>query len=38
MITIDYDYIAHTELMRRVEFIRADPICKSIEIFGHPTT
>ena len=37
MITIDYDYIAYFELMRRVEFIRADPICKSIEIYQSPS-
>lgn len=37
MITIDYDYIAYTELMRRVEFIKKDSICKSIEIYQSPS-
>ena len=37
MITIDYDYIAYTELMRRVEFIKKDSIFKSIKIMQSPS-
>ena len=37
MLKLDYDYIAYTELMRRVKFIRADPIFKSIKIMQSPS-
>ena len=37
MLKLDYDYIAYSELMRRVEFIRADPICKTIDIRQSPS-
>ena len=37
MLKIDYDYIAYTELMRRVEFIKNNLITKSIQIYQSPS-
>ena len=37
MLKLDYDYIAYTELMRRVEFIKKDSIFKSIKIMQRPS-
>ena len=37
MLKLDYDYIAYTELMRRVEFIKKDSIFKSIKIMQSPS-
>jgi len=37
MITIDYDNIAYTELMSRIEFIKNNLITKSIKIYQSPS-
>ena len=37
MIKIDYDNIAHSELNKRLEFIKNNPITKSIKIFQSPS-
>jgi hypothetical protein len=37
MLKLDYDYIAYTELMRRVNFIKKYDIVKSIKIYQSPS-
>lgn len=37
MIKIDYDNIAYSELNKRLEFIKNNPITKSIKIFQSPS-
>ena len=37
MITIDYDYISYEPLMKKVEFIKNNPICKRITIYQSPS-
>lgn len=37
MIKIDYDNIAYSELNKRLEFIKSNPITKSIKIFQSPS-
>ncbi len=37
MLKLDYDYIAYTELKKRVEFIKKHEIVKSIKIYQSPS-
>ena len=37
MIKLDYDDIAFDTLMKRVEFIKNNPICKSLKIMQSPS-
>jgi hypothetical protein len=37
MLKLDYDFIAYDELMKRVNFIKKDSICKLIKIYQSPS-